>query len=544
MRGRAEFLLVLADPRPGILSGPPAARIASLLPLVSETLARLDAEAEVSTYRRRMSLMAQAIPLPLWVVGPDRQVLFQNAAHQALFGLMNGDRKCHQHLVGGNAPCPGCSLPRVQAGETVHEHLHLPGVKRSFDVLSVPMERAEGMCMVQFFLDATDRLQAESMLRQSQRMESLGSLAAGIAHDFNNILAGVSGFAQLGEMRAPQDPSIAEPFRQIRAMADRGAELTRKILAFSRRQPLRVVPLDLNALVRSMQPMLGPLVGDLVSVHLDLAPRLWAVQADQGALEQVLFNLCTNAVEAMAGGGTMVISTANLPPEDFQAVLPSDRPMNGVALRVRDTGCGMTREVVDHIFEPFFTTKGRGRGTGLGLAVTYGIVRQLGGVVTVDSSVGQGTTMSIFLPATSVTPSRIVRPKEAPPPPSTDHRGRAIVIEDEVAIRELVASMLRRMGFEVVGAASADEGLKVILSSVNGFDLVVSDVAMPGMNGCDLARRVTSLRPSTAVLLMTGCSDEHLDQYGLSDAMNVLRKPFDLDSLAARVEKLVAGLPQ
>lgn len=404
-----------------------------------------------------------------------------------------------------------------------------PRTDRTYDVITVPYDAISGERQrVEVFFEITERVQTEAQLRQTQRLDSLGSLAPGIAHDFNNILAGIIGYSQLGLQRSDPDSDSAHVFEQIGQIAERGAELTRKILAFSRLQALKVTALDINNLILGMRTMLVSLAGDRVEVVLDLADGLWAVQGDESQIEQVLLNLCVNAVEAMPGGGRLTIRTRNVEGESLRKVLasapylsltPSTHPVptHGVLIEVSDTGHGMPPEVLSQAVELFFTTKGRGRGTGLGLSVSHRIIQQHRGNMVIESAVGCGTTFRVCLPSMNVTPSRVHRPvysPVAPRRPGLAYRKPALVVEDDPPIRGLVATMLTELGVEARTAGSGPEALEILSSRENEIRLVITDVAMPGMSGPELARHVRHLHPEVPILFMSGCSDSILEQYG------------------------------
>lgn len=455
-------------------------------------------------------------------------------------------------------PCPECEFPETLMRMTTRRKWRDRRTGRTYDLIAVPYDTLVGERQrLEVFFDITERVRMEANLRQTQRLDSLGSLAAGIAHDFNNILAGIIGYSQLGLQRSTPDSGSAQIFEQVGQIAERGAELTRKILAFSRHQPLKVTALDLNALITDLRTMLLPLASDRVDVVLDLAEGLWAVQGDGSQIEQVVLTLCVNAVEAMPGGGRLMLRTRNLEGEALRRALaysprspvtlpPRPEPSHGVLLEVSDTGHGMPPDVLSQAIEPFFTTKGRGRGTGLGLSVSYGIVQQHRGHMVIESAVGSGTTVRVCLPSMSVTPSRVSRPAHVQPASRTlgvPHRGPALVVEDDPPIRGLVATLLAELGIEARTAASGAQALEVLSSDEAGIRIVITDVAMPGMSGLVLARRVREIRPDVPVLFMSGCSDAALEQYGLTDDDVLLRKPFTLQDLMSGIETAASRTP-
>lgn len=547
--------LVLGDAESGRLTPDTIAFLHRLLPVVSEAMHRFAVERQIEASRSKLQSVVHGLPLPVWIVDARFRVVFQNQAHEKHFGLAPEGSACHQVLRGSQDPCPECEFPETLMRMTTRREWRDPRTDRTYDLIAVPYDTLSGERQrLEVFFDITERVRMEAQLRQTQRLDSLGSLAAGIAHDFNNILAGIIGYSQLGLQRSTSDPDSAQVFEQIGQIAERGAELTRKILAFSRRQPLKVTALDINALITDLSKMILPLASDRVDVVLDLAEGLWTVQGDASQIEQVVLNLCVNAVEAMPGGGRLTVRTRNLdgealrralayPPRSPTTLPPHPDPSHGVLIEVSDTGHGMPPDVVSQAIEPFFTTKGRGRGTGLGLSVSYGIVQQHHGNMAIESAVGSGTTVRVCLPSMNVTPSQVSRPayvQSASRTPGVSLRGPALVVEDDPPIRGLVAALLGELGIEARTAADGSEALQVLSSDEAGIRLVITDIAMPGMSGLVLARHVREIRPDVPVLFMSGCSDSTLEQYGLTDDHVLLRKPFTLQDLMSGIETVVS----
>ena len=326
---------------------------------------------------------------------------------------------------------------------------------------------------------------------QSQRLESLGQLAGGVAHDFNNLLGVILNYSTLLERQVDTRQAQAD-LGEIRAAAERAASLTRQLLAFARRDPVDSVVVDVNQVVRSSADMLGRALGSTVHLSTRLHPGPLMIHCDPHQLEQVIVNLVINGRDAMPGGGRVTVSTGI-------GVRP-DRSIEG-RLTVADTGVGMDRSVADRAFEPFFTTKPRGQGTGLGLATVYGIVHRLGGDVTIDSAVGAGTEVTVRLPLVESRPSPASPPGQAATCGGTE---RILVVEDDAALCAATARLLSSNGYEVTAARSAAEALARAAGDERGFDLLLTDVRMPGMSGEELGRRVTARRPSTRVLLVSG----------------------------------------
>jgi signal transduction histidine kinase len=383
----------------------------------------------------------------------------------------------------------------------------------------------------------------EEQLIQSQKMEGIGRLAGGVAHDFNNLLTAILGYAELMESQL-EDEGLRSELREIRLAGERAAALTRQLLAFSRRQVLQPRTLDLNIVVSDVEKMLARLIGEDVTLVTRLEPALGSVKADPGQIEQVIMNLAVNARDAMPEGGTLTFETANaMLDADFVAVHSGALPGAYVVLTVTDTGTGMTDEVRGHAFEPFFTTKEKGKGTGLGLATAYGIVKQSGGYITVDSEAGRGTTFRIYLPrveGTAAVTERTTISSLLPVGTET-----ILLVEDEAGVRRLSLTVLETQGYIVLEAASGDIALQVARSETGPIHLIVTDVVMPGMNGRELWERLKVLRPDSRVLFMSGYTDDAIARHGvLEPGIAFLQKPFTPFSLAQKVREVLDAAPR
>ncbi|PYM72780.1 MAG: hypothetical protein DME10_11755 [Candidatus Rokuibacteriota bacterium] len=383
---------------------------------------------------------------------------------------------------------------------------------------------------------------SEAQLRQSQKMEAVGRLAGGIAHDFNNLLTVINGRSDLLLQRLnPRDP-VHSSIEQIRKTAERATELTQQLLAFSRKQVLQPRVLDLTAVVSELAPLLRRLIGEDINLVVIPAAR-GRVKADRAGLEQVITNLVINSRDAMPAGGRLTIETADADLDAaFVGLHPGTQPGSYVALVVRDEGTGMSAEVQAQAFEPFFTTKEVGKGTGLGLSTVYGIVKQHSGHISVESVVGAGSTLSIYLP-------RVEMASEAPslPRPSLHAvRGteRVLLVEDEDDVRAVARESLARYGYTVLEARDGEEALRIAGAESGHIDVMVTDVVMPGMNGRELAKRLLAIRPGTRVLYVSGYTDDALSQHGILDQeLAFLAKPFAPETLARSVRQVLDDAP-
>ncbi len=430
---------------------------------------------------------------------------------------------------------------QVWNGELAHKGPDgLPTVHRT---TITPVRGIEGASehLVGILEDVTEQRRLQEQFRQAQKMEAVGQLAGGVAHDFNNLLMVINGNADLLLGRLAQDDPVRRDIEEIRKAGERARALTRQLLAFSRRQILEPKVLDVNSLVVDMERMLRRLVGEDVDLAADLGSDLGQVRADRGQIEQVVMNLVVNARDAMPDGGRIALRTAN---EEIDAAAARDRPGlspgSYTSLSVADTGCGMTPEVQAHLFEPFFTTKAQGKGTGLGLATVYGIVKQSGGYIAVESAPGRGTTFRILLP-------RVDSPVEEPLGPTAPSLapaagGTILLVEDEAMVREVVREFLLASGYQVVEAADPEEAIELAVRSAMEFDLLVTDVVMPRMTGPALAERICSVRPGVRVLYMSGYTTDAVLQAGLLRSESAfLQKPFRPEELVEKVRSLLAA---
>ncbi|GAC1516892.1 MAG: hypothetical protein NVS1B4_14910 [Gemmatimonadaceae bacterium] len=391
--------------------------------------------------------------------------------------------------------------------------------------------------------DITARKELEAQLLQAQKMEAIGRLAGGVAHDFNNILTVIRSYSEMLLEESVIQGTLREDVGEIRDAAERAAQLTRQLLAFSRKQVMRPATLDLNVVVSEMQVLITRLIGEDVKLELSLARDPWPVRADRGQIEQVIMNLAINGRDAMPNGGTMVIATANADVDGSDGALPpGGAPGPHVVLTVSDTGTGMDAATRAHIFEPFFTTKGPGKGTGLGLATVYGVVRQSGGGIAVDTEPGRGTTFTIYLPR-----DRGDADLQEPGPPvltAISEGTTILLVEDDPAVRTVTRQLLERAGYIVVVGVDAEDALARVMKGEPKIDLVVTDAVMPGMGGVELARRLAASSPSLPVVLVSGYTEDALNRQGpIAPNTVFVEKPFTLESLTRAISAALGGVP-
>jgi len=512
--------------------------------------AELALRASEDRYRSLVELAGSVIV----VVGVDGRIIEWNLAAEAFFGVSRGVAIGRDYL----ATCvPEAQRDQVRAdfdrileGESVHEReTHVPspdGTRRSFlwNATRLRDPESQGASILIIGQDISELRRLETQLLLSQRMEGIGRLAGGIAHDFNNLLTAILGHAEMARTdAAPGDPALGN-IAEITRAAQRAADLTRQLLAFARRQIIEPRIVDLNQLVLNVDRMLRRLLGEDVELVTVPQPGLWRVRIDPGQFEQVLVNLAVNARDAMPEGGRLVIETSNVVLDaDFARSHTTVQPGPHVLLAVSDTGVGMDPDVQTHIFEPFFTTKEVGKGTGLGLATCYGIVKQNRGSIWVHSEKGHGTTFRIYMPcAEAVEEQR--EPIETGTSLVVQGNETVLLVEDELVVRDLAADALRRQGYQVVTAASAPEALDLVQQAVRPFDVLVSDIVMPQMNGQQLADLLLPRYPTLKVLFISGYSDlpRHHDGM-LRPGMALLTKPFTPGQLVQRVRALLDVSP-
>jgi two-component system cell cycle sensor histidine kinase/response regulator CckA len=420
-------------------------------------------------------------------------------------------------------------------------HWTKQGQRFDVDLVARPLEFANRHARLVLARDVSAQRRLEEQLRQSQKMEAVGQLAGGIAHDFNNLLTAILGSTQLLLHNTPAGDARREDAEEIRHAGLRAAELTRQLLAFSRRQVLAPKVLDVNAVVANMDRMLRRLLGEDVELATSRDPAAGTVNADPGQLEQVLLNLAVNARDAMPGGGRLSIGTTRVTLHEEHVERRHRMPAGDyVCLAVADTGVGMDETTQAHLFEPFFTTKEVGKGTGLGLATVYGIVKQSGGYIWVYSEAGHGTTVKIYLPRV---PGVAESPVPAPEPQQV--RGgdeTVLLVEDAAPVRTLARRSLEARGYRVLEAADGPSALQLSARHLDGIDILVTDVVMPGMSGRELAERLAPERPSMKVLYTSGYTDDAMVRQGvLSAGVAFLQKPFVPDTLARKVREVLDG---
>ncbi len=394
-----------------------------------------------------------------------------------------------------------------------------------------------------FAEDVTERRTLERQLRMAQKMEAIGRLSGGIAHDFNNLLGVIIGYSGVLKKSLDKNATTFEFATEIEKAGQRAASLTRQLLAFSRQQVLTPSVLSMNSLVADMEKMLPRLLGEDINVSLSLDADLGNVKADQSQIEQVIMNLAVNARDAMPSGGKLQIQTANV---EFDLAYTRDHPGSKIGsyvmLAIADSGIGMTAETIAHIFEPFFTTKKVGEGTGLGLATVYGVVKQSNGYIWVDSAPDMGAKFQIYLPRHLDTEQDSIAKPEGAPREKPQGSEMILLVEDAEPLRKLAQAFLESNGFRVLSAANGEAALELAARHSGKFDLLLTDVVMPGMNGRVLSEQLSMRQPGLKILFMSGYTDTFIAGHGvLEKGTNLLHKPFTEEIFISKVREVLDG---
>jgi hypothetical protein len=508
--------------------------------LSREVEIRKRAEDDLRTSEAEYRLLFEANTLPMWVCDlPNLGILAANRAAVQQYGYSTGELQAMTLFdLGADEDRPRL-LDRTRSAFTTSQQ-ESPWLQRRKNGSALRVEitgnpirfHDRNACLI-MAQDITRRLELEDQARQSQRLETVGKLAGGIAHDFNNLLTVVNGYCDLILSEVGCDHKISVRLSQIRAAGLRAAELTQQLLAFSRGQIIQPSVLNLKTAVMEMSRMVERLIGENIDFRLELSPESANVLADEGQISQILMNLVVNARDAMPAGGVLTIGTSVV---NFDAACkasdPDAEPGEHVCLSVRDTGCGLSPEVKSRIFEPFFTTKGVGSGTGLGLATVYGMVKQQGGWISVESQPGQGAKFSIYWPKRDDEAAPRLRPAQF----AVRGTESVLVVEDQEEVRKLAVTALQRYGYTVYHSSTPDGALSFASSFGGRLDLLLTDVVMPGMSGPELAEKLLPVCPGIRILYMSGYSNE------ADGRLSYLPKPFTAESLAGAVRKTLDGV--
>lgn len=405
------------------------------------------------------------------------------------------------------------------------------------------MENHQPVGLIGVFTDITEQKRLQDQLHQAQKMESVGRLAGGVAHDFNNLLTVIIGYCEMLSDDTKDNPTASSMVKGINRAAGRAASLTRQLLAFSRKQIIQPKRLNINELIVNLEKMLHRLISEHISLTTRLEAEPGIIKVDPAQLEQVLMNLAVNARDAMPGGGKLTIETSNIYLDETYSRLHSEvAPGNYVMLSISDTGCGMDEYTEENIFEPFFTTKEPGKGTGLGLSTVYGIVKQSGGHIGFYSQLNKGTTFNIYFPtkAHTETAAHLTREQEFMGPKTVVGSESLLVVEDQDHLREMIVESLKLFGYSVHAAQDGAEALEICQQKKQSFDLLITDVVMPKMNGKELAEKIARQSPGIKTLYISGYAEDAIGDHNiLLEGLSFLPKPFSPTALAQKVRYIL-----
>jgi hypothetical protein len=521
--------------------------------LEREVADRKRAEANLRQSEARFRQLLEAAPDGMVIVDQKGRIVLVNAQAEKLFGYTREDllskelevlvpERFRAELEAYRSRYISDSYGRASGANMDLHGARQDGTEFPINVSLSLLETEEGVLVTAAIRDVSERRALEMQFRQAQKMEAVGRLAGGIAHDFNNLLMVISGYAELMVARRFDEAAMRKHAEQVLETTRKASGVVQQLLAFSRMQTLHPAVLDLNRLVRNLDQMLPRLLGEDVELVVSTEDNLGRVKADPGQIEQVIMNMAVNARDAMPQGGTLTIATTKveLAPGIVREHVPV-APGPYIVLSISDTGEGMDAGTRSQIFEPFFTTKEKGKGTGLGLATAYGIVKQSGGYIWVDSEPGQGATFRIYLPQVDE-PARqeTSRPaaEEAPQGSET-----VLLVEDEDSLRAVLCEFLKGRGYTVLPAADGREALRVCHEHQGTIHVLLTDMVMPAMPGIELARKVLALRPATRIMCMSGYTDRPMEVDKLAPGVVLLQKPFKLSTLAQELRNVLDHKP-
>ncbi len=515
--------------------------------LMEESAQREQAEVALRASEAKFRNMVDNIGIGVSLISPEMRVLELNNKMESWFPEAARGEQPFCYQVFTNPPseqvCEGCPTLQAMRDGQVHEtvvNTVKQGKTRHYRIIASPLfdEQGQVSAAIEMVEDITERLLLEEQFRQAQKMEAVGRLAGGVAHDFNNILQAMIGYTQLMRDLLPEEGKAHEYADELAKSAERASVLTRQLLAFSRRQVLKMENLDLNTVIYNIVKMIQRVIGEDVRLHVVTSPAVGVIHADQGQMEQVLMNLCINSRDAMPEGGVLMIETENIElDDDYCAVHPWAAKGRYVLLSITDTGCGMDAETQQRVFEPFFTTKPQGKGTGLGLATVYGIVQQHQGMIQVYSEVNNGTSFKIYLPMVDrevITPTITVK---SPPAHGTE---TILLAEDDDMVRELAVRILKRAGYTVLTAENGNEAIRMFRENEQKIDLIILDLIMPEAGGEVVYSTLQKEYPKLRFLFASGYSTQTVHTgFILNEGMELLQKPYPPDALLRKVRQIL-----
>lgn len=509
---------------------------------------RKSAEEALREANNTLRAVIRTSPLAIYSVDLEGRVKSWNTAAQRMFGWQEwellGDGV--PHLMESDATRFEEHLDQVRRGntETAFETRCRTRLGKLLDVniWNALLRDGSGAVkgIVHMVADVTDRKRLEEQLHHSMKMDAVGRLAGGVAHDFNNLLMIIEGYSQMLLSSMSADDPVRSDVEEIHKAAERASDLTKQLLAFSRRQMIQPKLIELNALMMNLERMLKRIIGEDVELVTRLEPTLKPIIADPGQIEQVILNMTVNARDAMPNGGKLIIETSNVRlDEDYVRLHLTPVAGDYVMLSVTDTGVGIDAETRTHLFEPFFTTKEHGKGTGLGLSTSYGIIKQSGGDIWVESEPGRGTTFKIYLPVAVQRPAAASEPSETMVVSGSE---TVLLVEDDASVRSVLETMLRRHGYDVLSFESPVHALGFCAQNDKTIHLLITDMIMPVMSGRELAAKARQLRPELHILYVSGYADANKEDV-LEPATNFLQKPFTPEALVVKMREVLSSKP-
>jgi len=499
-----------------------------------------------SLYQEFQAIL-DAIPDNLLLITPELKIEWVNRVILTSTGKEASEfigKHCYQIWHSRSEPCEVCPVQRSFLSQQP-DFQEIRNRGKIFEIYSVPIidETGKVKGVVELARNVTEKklaleemMNLQDQLRQAQKMEAIGRLAGGIAHDFNNLLTVIQGHTEISLNTLRKDDPLRPRLEEIAQAANRAANLTRQLLAFSRRQVLNFRTIDLNSLLADLEKMLRRIIGEEIELVTSFAEDLGRIKADPGALEQAIINLVVNAKDAMPQGGWLTIRTANIElTESYARTHPGILPGSYVMVAVTDTGIGMSKEIQAQIFEPFFTTKEVGKGTGLGLSTVYGIIKQCGGDIEVESELGKGTTFKLYLPRVDE-PAEIIDKKDRFVAEFPGGNETILVIEDDPAVSKVACQILTQLGYTVLVAESSGDALVICEQEKKPIHLILADVVMPKISGPELIERLAKVRQDFKVLYMSGYVDK---KFTKKEKFNFIPKPFTVETLAQKIREVL-----
>lgn len=514
-----------------------------LLRVLRYAFERKQGEINLRTAEQQVRTILDALDIQVLLMGTDHRIRWPNRKVCETFGQTREEiigKFCYDLWPRQHSLCEECPVERAIVSGVNQVEYRRPKIDKTWDIQACPVfdEQGQITSVVELRTDISERVQLEEQFFQAQKMEAIGRLAGGVAHDFNNMLSVILGFAEMARVKAPQDGELAEYIDEILKAGARSTDLVRQLLAFSRKQTAQPQIVDCNAILANSRKMLKRLVGEDIEVRFNPTPDLWKVMIDPTQLDQIIVNLTVNSRDAIPGVGVLSIVTDNFfLDEEYCQTHAYASSGEYVLLQVSDTGCGMTKEILTQIFEPFFTTKKRGQGTGLGMSTIYGIVKQNNGIINVYSEVGHGTTVKIYFPR-----------KEGDTTVASDKQGSVsvqghetlLIVEDDPAILRICRTILTSFGYTVILEKDPRAAIELAARQSTAFDLLLTDIIMPHMNGMELRLAVEQFYPDIKTLFMSGYTADIIAHQGvLAEGVNFLQKPFTKQQLARKVREVL-----